>query len=168
MQESAREIMFSGNVSRSSARVLAFRHKQPPFHNMLDPKQQKCSIHRWWDFEEACGKLIVRIARRILAQTVSSSSCEPNWSSYSFVHKKSRNRLQRKRPEDLVYVYTNSRLMAKAKAKDEKKWYNENVSSEDSDLASEDEDGDDWMVNHAADDDGCADVALHDPMDDWI
>ena len=22
---------------------LAFCHKQPPFHNMLDPKQQKCS-----------------------------------------------------------------------------------------------------------------------------
>ena len=140
---------------------LAFRHKEPPFHNMLDPKQQKCSPHAWWDFEGACGKLIAPIARRILAQTVSSSSCERNWSSYSFVHNRSRNRLQKKRAEDLVYVYTNSKLLAKAKRKDEKKWYNENVSSEDSDSASEGEDGDDgldWMVNHASDDDGWADV----------
>lgn len=147
---------------------LAFRHKQPPFHNMLDPKQQKCSAHAWWDFEGACGKLIAPIARRILAQTVSSSSCERNWSSYSFVHNRSRNRLQKKRAEDLVYVYTNSRLMAKAKATDEKKWYKENVSSEDSDSASEEEDGDAWMVNHADDDDGCANVTVDDPMDDWI
>ena len=120
---------------------LAFRHQQLPFHNMLDPKQEKCSAHAWWDFEGACGKLIA--PRRILAQTVSSSSCERNWSSYSFVHNKSRNRFQKQRAEDLVYVYTNSRLIPKAKAKDEKKWYNENVSSKDSDSASKDEDGDD-------------------------
>ena len=145
---------------------LAFRHKEPPFHNMLDPKQQKCSPHAWWDFEGACGKLIAPIARRILAQTVSSSSCERNWSSYSFVHNRSRNRLQQKRAEDLVYVYTNSKLLAKAKRKDQKKWYDENVSSEDSDSASEESDGDDegdWVGNHASDDDRWADV----PLDDW-
>src|SRR5450759_3039566 len=88
---------------------------------MLDLKDQKCSAHDWWAFEGACGKLIAPIARRILGQTVSSSSYKQNWSSYSFVHNKSRNRLQPKRAEDLVYVYTNSRLMAKGKEKDEKK-----------------------------------------------
>jgi hypothetical protein len=70
---------------------------------------------------------------------VSSSSCERNWNSYSFVHNKSRNRLQPKRAEDLVYVYTNSRLMAEGKEKDEKKWYADNVDSEDSDSAPEEE-----------------------------
>jgi hypothetical protein len=60
------------------------------------------------------------IARKILGQTVSSSSCEHNWSSYSFVHNKSRNRLQPKMVNDLVYVYTNSRLMTMEKEKDEK------------------------------------------------
>ena len=43
---------------------------------------------------------------------------------------KSRNRLQPKRAEDLVHVYTNSRLMAKGKDKDEKKWYADNVDLE--------------------------------------
>jgi hypothetical protein len=70
---------------------------------------------------------------------MSSSSCKWNWSSYSFVHNKSRNRLQLKRIENLVYVYTNSRLMAEGKDKDEKKWYADNVDSEDSDSMPEEE-----------------------------
>jgi hypothetical protein len=118
---------------------LAFRHKQGPFHDMLDPKDQKCSLHNWWAFEGACRKLIAPIARRILGQTVSSSSYKRNWSSYSFVHNKYRNRLQPKRAEDLVYVYTNSRLMAEGKEKDEKKWYADNVDLEDSDSTLEEE-----------------------------
>jgi hypothetical protein len=116
---------------------LAFQHKQGPFHDMLDPKDQKCSMHDWWAFEGACRKLIAPIVRQILGQTM--SSCEWNWSSYSFVHNKSRNRLQPKKAEDLVYVYTNSRLMAEEKDKDENKWYVDNVDSEDSDSAPEEE-----------------------------
>jgi hypothetical protein len=45
---------------------LAFRHKQGPFHDMLDPKDQKCSPHDWWAFEGACRKSIEPIVRRIL------------------------------------------------------------------------------------------------------
>ena len=121
---------------------VAFRHREPPFHNMLDPKEQKMSAHAWWDFEGACGKLIAPIAKRILAQPVSSSSCERNWSSYSFVHNKFRNKLKAQRAMDLVYVYTNSKVLSTSKERDEKKWYHENVESEDSEEpSSEDEDG---------------------------
>jgi hypothetical protein len=70
---------------------------------------------------------------------MSSSSCEQKWSSYSFVHNKSRNRLQPKKTEDLVYVYTNSRLLEEGKEKDEKKWYADNVDSEDLDSMPEEE-----------------------------
>ena len=55
------------------------------------------------------------------------------------MHNKSRNKLQLKRVEDLVYVYTNSKLMAKGKEKDEKKWYADNVDSEDSDFTPKEE-----------------------------
>jgi hypothetical protein len=119
--------------------ILAFRHKHGPFHNMLDPKDQKYSAHDWWTFEGTCGKLIVPIIRQILGQTMSSSSCKQNWSNYLFVHNKSRNRLQPKRTKDLVYVYKSSRLLAEGKEKDEKKWYADNVDSEDSDYAPEEE-----------------------------
>ena len=55
------------------------------------------------------------------------------------VHNKSRNRLQLKRAEDLVYVYTNARLIAEEKDKDKKKWYADNVDSEDLASALEEE-----------------------------
>jgi hypothetical protein len=126
---------------------MAFRHKDPPFHKMLNPKKQMLSAHAWWDFEGACGKFIAPLAKRILAQPVSSSSCERNWSSYSFVHNKSRNKLKPERAADLVYVYTNSKVINASKEKDEKKWYDDNVDtleSEDSDRpALEDDDEDD-------------------------
>jgi hypothetical protein len=70
---------------------------------------------------------------------VSSSFYERNWSNYSIVYNKFENRLQLKRAKDLVYVYTNSRLLAEEEEKDEKKWYADNVDSEDSDSAPEEE-----------------------------
>jgi hypothetical protein len=57
-----------------------------------------------------------------------------NWSRNSFVHNKSQNRLQPKKVEDLVYMYINSRLMEVEKEKYEKKWYVDNVDSENSDF----------------------------------
>jgi hypothetical protein len=118
---------------------LAFQLKQGPFHNMLDPNDQKCSTHDWWAFEGACRKLIAPMTRKILGQTVSLSSCKHNWSNYSFVHNKSLNRLQPKKVEDLVYVYTNSRLMTERKEKDEKKWSVDNACLEDSNFALEED-----------------------------
>ena len=115
---------------------MAFRHKEFPFHNMADAQESKLSAHAWWDFEGACAKLLAPIARRILGQPVSSSACERNWSSYSFVHNKSRNKLKTKRAMDLVYVYTNSRVLSTSKERDEKEWYRENVQ-----LDSEESDG---------------------------
>jgi hypothetical protein len=92
--------------------------------------------HLWWFTSSSVGKLLPRIARRILAQVVSSSSCEWNRSSYSFVHSKARNRLLPPRAEDLVYVYTNSRVLNQnVPFTDEAatKWYRQTIVSEDSD-----------------------------------
>jgi hypothetical protein len=92
--------------------------------------------HLWWFTSDSIGKLLPRIARRILAQVVSSSSCKRNWSSYSFVHSKARNRLLSSRAEDLVYVYTNSRVLNQnVPFIDEAaiEWYMQTVVSKDSD-----------------------------------
>jgi hypothetical protein len=67
--------------------------------------------HLWWFTSGSVGKLLPRIERIILAQVVSLSSCKQNWNSYSFAHSKGRNRLFSSRAEDLVYVYTNSRVL---------------------------------------------------------
>ena len=55
------------------------------------------------------------------------------------MHNKSRNRLQPKKAKDLVCVYTNSRLMAKGKEKDKKRWYANNVDSKDLDSTPKEE-----------------------------
>ena len=63
------------------------------------------------------------ITRRILAQVCSISSCERNWSTYSFVHNKVRNRLHPSCAEDLVYIFTNSRLFRHRRGPNPVQWY---------------------------------------------
>ena len=118
---------------------MDFSMRDGVFANLRDPDQSTCSPHVWWQTEGYVGKIIAPIAKRILAQTVSSSACERNWSSYSFVHDKKRNRLLPERAEALVFVYTNSKLLAKAKLTDEKRWYEVNLEAEDHDVPDSDE-----------------------------
>jgi hypothetical protein len=87
-------------------------HTMAPYcgEHVWSPMGVKEVAHVWWFTSGSVGKLLPRIAWRILAQVVSSSLCERNWSSYSFMHSKAQNRLLSSRAEDLVYVYTNSRV----------------------------------------------------------
>ena len=66
---------------------------------------------------------------------------------YSFVHNKSRNRRGTKKAEDLVYIYTNTRLLRGRLGADLVRWYENNVFSEDEDESVNDDsdrdDGDD-------------------------
>ena len=66
---------------------------------------------------------------------------------YSFVHNKSRNRLSTKKAKDLVYIYTNRRLLRGRLGADPLRWYENNVFSEDEDEGVDDDsdmdDGDD-------------------------
>jgi hypothetical protein len=104
--------------------------------HVWSPMGVKEVAHVWWFTSGSIGKLLPRIARRILAQVVSLPTCERNWSSYSFVHSKARNRLLSSCAKDLVYVYTNSRVLNQnVPFTDEAatKWYRQSVVSEDSD-----------------------------------
>ena len=69
------------------------------------------------------AKALQVIARKILAQVCSISSCERNWSIYSFVHNKVRNRLQPSHVEDLVYIYMNNRLLRHRRGPNPVQWY---------------------------------------------
>ena len=66
---------------------------------------------------------------------------------YSFVHNKSQIRLGTKKAEDLVYIYTNKRLLRGRLEADPLRWYENNVFSEDEDESVDDnsdmDDGDD-------------------------
>jgi hypothetical protein len=112
-------------------------HTMSPYcgKHVWSPMKVKEVAHVWWFTSGSVGKLLPCIARRILAQVVSSPSCERNWSSYYFVHRKARNRLLSSRAEDLVYVYTNSRILNQnVPFTDEAttEWYRQTIISKDS------------------------------------
>ncbi|KAF1881958.1 hypothetical protein Lal_00038602 [Lupinus albus] len=60
----------------------------------------------WWVLHGSPAPLLQKLALRLLVQPRSSSCCERNWSTYSFIHSVKRNKLKPKRVEDLVYVHT--------------------------------------------------------------
>eukprot|EP00253_Pinus_taeda_P031588 PITA_31588 len=65
---------------------------------------------QWWEaFGGHCPEL-QRFAIRILSQTCSASRCERNWPVFERIHTKKRNRLDKKRLNDLVYVQYNLQL----------------------------------------------------------
>jgi len=50
------------------------------------------------------------LAMKLLSQCASSSGCERNWSTFTFIHTKLRNRLGHKKLHQLVFVNYNLRL----------------------------------------------------------
>ncbi|MQL83980.1 hypothetical protein Taro_016478 [Colocasia esculenta] len=59
------------------------------------------------DYKTGQRNPLARIAIRILSQTTSSSQCERNWSTFSLIHTKVRNKLSATRLEKLVYCHYN-------------------------------------------------------------
>ncbi|MCO5601500.1 hypothetical protein L7F22_055621 [Adiantum nelumboides] len=64
----------------------------------------------WWHSYGRVGlPNLSRIALRILSQDCSAGACERNWSAYSVIHTKIRNRLSTTQLEKLVYCRANMR-----------------------------------------------------------
>lgn len=100
-----------------------FEESTGPYGPMEAPniRETKMLPHQWW--QRVGDKALPVIAKRIFLLTCSALSCERNWSMYSFVHNKVRNRLGVKKAEDLVYIYTNSKLLRERRGADPIIWY---------------------------------------------
>jgi hypothetical protein len=144
-----------------------FLENRGPFADSIDPNVHAAPLHEWWDAMGGGAKALQTIARRILAQVCSASACERNWSMYSYVHNKSRNRLKHSRAEDLVYIYTNSRLIRHRRGPRPAQWYEVNEVHSDDDLDEEDDNEVDMDPNDRAgnDDDNNVDD-IDDDLDD--
>ena len=55
---------------------------------------------------------LARVGMRVLSQVISASSCERNSSAHGHIHTKIRNRLDPATTDELVYVSSNSKLVA--------------------------------------------------------
>ena len=69
---------------------------------------------------------------------------------YSYVYNKSRNRLKHSRAEDLVYIYTNSRLIRHRRDPRPVEWYELNEVHSDDDYDEENDNEDDVDPNNRA------------------
>jgi hAT family C-terminal dimerisation region len=72
----------------------------------MDPK-------KWWVMYGPCALELQKLALRVLGHPSSSSCCERNWSTYSFIHSIDRHQMDPKRAEDFVYVHSNLRLLSR-------------------------------------------------------
>ncbi|XP_073269387.1 uncharacterized protein [Primulina huaijiensis] len=64
----------------------------------------------WWNEYGEEAPHLRKLAIKVLSQTCSSSGCERNWSTWSLIHTKLRNRLAIEKLHKLVYVHYNMRL----------------------------------------------------------
>ncbi|RWR73192.1 hypothetical protein CKAN_00144800 [Cinnamomum micranthum f. kanehirae] len=64
----------------------------------------------WWLNYGESAPILRKIAMKVLSQTTTSSNCERNWSTFSFIHTKVRNRLTMQKLNKLVYIHYNIKL----------------------------------------------------------
>ena len=61
----------------------------------------------WWLVQGAYTLILQKIALKLLVQPCSSSFCERNWSTYSFINSIKRNKMTTHQAKDLVFVHSN-------------------------------------------------------------
>ncbi|CAH9118983.1 unnamed protein product [Cuscuta epithymum] len=93
----------------------SFSLKTGPFADITSlSKRGNTEPRSWWANFGAQTPILQSLAFRVLGQPTSSSACERNWSTYSFIHSLRRNKLTPKRAEDLVFVHNNLRLLSRS------------------------------------------------------
>jgi hypothetical protein len=93
---------------------MAFRDKEGTFQDEdAQADASSCAAHQWWKTYGGEHPELQKLAQRLLSQVTSACSCERAWSAYDFIHNKRRNRLSPARARDLVFVFTNGRLVEK-------------------------------------------------------
>ncbi|XP_057444020.1 uncharacterized protein LOC130736193 [Lotus japonicus] len=74
----------------------------------------------WWIIHGINAPTLQPLALKLLGQPCSSSCCERNWSTYSFIHSLKRNKMTPRRTEDLVFIHSNLCLISRRSEEYEK------------------------------------------------
>ncbi|KAF8403393.1 hypothetical protein HHK36_011495 [Tetracentron sinense] len=78
-----------------------------------DAKNSQVDVLEWWQFHGGSTLQLRNIAIKVLSQSVSTTSAERVWSTYSYIHSVKRNRLNSTRANSLVYIHSNLRLLSR-------------------------------------------------------
>ena len=110
----AEKVLGPEDARKAQADYAVFRKKDGLFaRQMLWDVAKDLPAYAWWDLYGGSTPTLQRLAMAVLAQPSSACACERNWSTYEFIHSKKRNSLSAKRAEDLVYTFTNRRMLDK-------------------------------------------------------
>lgn len=108
------KLLSEEDSAKASLQHAKFRNSEGLFGSENAMRNRKSMpAWKWWQSYGASTHQLQEVAIKILAQCSSACSCERNWSTYGFIHSKSRNRLSPSRARDLVYVFSNLRLLKK-------------------------------------------------------
>ncbi|GFS32012.1 hypothetical protein Acr_00g0020400 [Actinidia rufa] len=107
-----RYLIDSMERTKANVEYAKFSTKEGPFSD-VDSIEDRWNMdpHSWWVIHGASASTLQTIALKILTQPSSSSCCERNWSTYSFIHSLKRNKMTPQRAEDLVFVHSNLHLL---------------------------------------------------------
>jgi len=75
--------------------------------------------YAWWAMYGAALPKLQAIAMEVLSHSATASSCEQNWSKFQQVHSSARNRLNTRRADKLVWLFSNLRLVKRMQAMDQ-------------------------------------------------
>ena len=92
--------------------ILQYKNQSGVFSNNLSwASIDAVDSVTWWksQFQYSASEL-TKIALCILRIPTSSAASERNWSAFSYIHDKKRNRLTSERVFKLVYIYSNYKL----------------------------------------------------------
>ncbi|XP_058756074.1 uncharacterized protein LOC131629298 [Vicia villosa] len=96
--------------------LTLFREKSETFGTPIAQKSwSKMDATQWWEYHGSCTPELQRLAMKVVSQTTSATNCERNWSTFSYIHTKTRNVLKYKKLHKLVVTHYNMKLRMKDK-----------------------------------------------------
>ena len=101
-------------IAAAERQIEEYRTRQGRFARpACVANMQLMSSWSWWaKYGGHCPELQA-VAMEILSLVCGACSCERSWSAFSFIHTKKRNKLSAAKAEELVYVFSNLRLIRK-------------------------------------------------------
>jgi hypothetical protein len=112
------------SVAKAEAQLETYRTRSGRFaREACVINMEKMSSWAWWAKYGGNTPELQRFAMEVLSLVAGACSCERNWSAFDFVHSKKRNKLSAEKSAELVYIFSNLRLLRKITAGDKVEFF---------------------------------------------
>ena len=106
-------------LASAERQIEQYRNREGRFaRSACVQNMELMSSWSWWAKYGGSIPELQQFAMDVLSLVAGACSCERNWSAYDFIHSKKRNKLSAEKCEELVYIFSNLRLLRKLTAGD--------------------------------------------------